>query len=179
MGKKYSEKVKKKDTKSKIGKSQNRSKIFGTIFIILVIVIIGIVASILSNEKGMNDNYIKNVSYNEYLEEIKKDNYTIVLLSKPNCYYCAEYKPLMNKVLKELGLNAININVNLLNDNDFNELHESISILKKQYNEEGKVNIPTPATIIFKNGKEVDAIFSNIGDDGLRDFLVKNGVVDR
>ena len=84
----------------------------------------------------------------------------------------------MNKVLNEFDLKAKILNVNSLNTNEIKELHDSISILKSQYNAEGEPIISTPTTILFANGKEIASVAGNIEDSGLRDFLVKNGVVD-
>lgn len=151
---------------------------FEIIFVIAIIIIIGVVAVKVSNNKGVNSDVLQSVTYSEYKEEIKKSNYTIVLLSRPSCGYCIEYKPFMNKVLNEFDLKAKILNVNSLNNDEIKELHDSISILKSQYNVEGEPVISTPTTILFANGKEIASVAGNIEDSGLRDFLVKNGVVD-
>ena len=131
-----------------------------------------------SHDKGLNNEPIKEVTYNEYLDKIKSSNYTIVLLEKDNCGYCKDYKPSVRMVLNEFGKEAISINVNQLKEDDKRALHDSISVLKNKYDDDGKIIIGTPTTILFKDGLEVDVIQGDIGDKGLREFLVKNGVVD-
>ncbi len=163
--------VKKEDNK--------KDKIINGIVIGIVILIVGAIAIMVSNNKKLGASNIKEISYSEYKEKIKDDNYTIVLLASPTCYHCQEYKPFVNVLAEENNFTVYYLNVHSekLTEEEYNELHDNISATKEQFNSSGGKVIPTPTTIILKNGEEVNSILGDIGYDGLKKFLQENEVI--
>lgn len=169
-------KINKKEEKIRLEKELKRKEKMKNILLYFgLIFIIGLVIFLIINRS--DSNHIKEISYTKYEEIIKKDEYTIILLASPTCSHCFSYKPLMNQALDEYNLKAQYVNVGGLNSEQILNLHDSISTLRSQYNEEGIPIIPTPTTVLFKNGIEIDSIMGNIGYDGFVNFLKRNGVV--
>ena len=165
----------KKNRKEVEKKSNVKNTIIQILGIVGILMLIIFVIVHLSNKNNLN--HIKEISYSKYQEVIKDDDYTIVLLASPTCSHCFSYKPLMNQVLYEYNLEAKYVDVSVLDKEEIIELHDSISALISQFNNEGNYVIPTPTTIIFKNGKEIDSRSGNLGYDGFLSFLKMNGVV--
>ena len=167
-------------SKNVINNNEKKNKVMNAVVIIAAIVIVFGLAIMVSNEKGRNSSkHIKEVSYSEYEKKIKDNDYTIVLLASPSCTHCMQYKPLMNKVADDFGLEVYYIDVssrNLKND-EYMSLHDNISVLKDVYNDEGEPSISTPTTVIYKDGVEIDAELGNIGEKGFLDLLNRNGVI--
>ncbi len=167
-------------SKNVINNKNNNDKIGSIIISIVALVIVFGFAIMVSREKNNNSsNHIKEISYSEYIDKINDKNYTIVLLASPSCTHCMQYKPLMNKVADDykLEVNYIDISSKELKYEEYVSLHDSISVLKDIYDEEGKPVISTPTTIIYKDGTEIEAILGNIKEKGFLDLLTRNGVI--
>lgn len=168
----------KKKEKEKENKKRN---IINAVFIIIIIGLIGALAVIVSgNTKNVKiEEKIKELTFSEYSEVIKEDKYSIILLTTPTCGHCQNYKPFVNYAANEYDLNVYNVDVSSkdLKEEEYLELH-SYSVLKDRY-DNGNAIIPTPTTIIVKNGVEVSSIMGDIGYDGFIDFLVKNNVITK
>lgn len=160
-------------------KNSNKNNLSNFLIALVGIFLIGsFVLMVVKDVKENNKNKIKEVSYKEYQKEISKDKYTIVLLGRPKCSHCINYKPLMNQALENYQLEGLYLDVNGLKENEFTELRSSINALRNEYSDEGEPVIPTPTTIIFKNGIELESKSANIGYDGFVNMLVRNGVVN-
>ncbi len=86
----------------------------------------------------------------------------------------------MNQVAVDydLEINYIDVSSRDLSIDEYTALHDKYSILKDKYDEnEGYPIIPTPTTIIVKDGEEVASRSGNIGYDGFLKMLKENGVV--
>ncbi len=160
-------------------RANSNDRLINIIIVLIVAFLFGSFAiMVVKDIKENNKNKFREVSYKEYQKEIFKKEYTIVLLGRPNCSHCISYKPLMNQALEKYHLNGLYLDVNGLKENEFTELRSSINALRNEYSDEGEPVIPTPTTIIFKNGVELESISSNIGYDGFINMLVRNGVVN-
>ena len=148
--------------------------VFAVIVLSLLIVVSGN-----NKNKSLADSHIKEISYSEYKDRVKDDNYTIFLFAQPGCSHCQAYKPFVNLLAEENDLVIYYINVASadLKDEEYYELRSSITATKNEYDSDGNPVIPTPATAIFKSGVEVDSILGDIGYDGLEEFLKNNGVI--
>ncbi len=156
------------------------TRVIGVIGIILGVLVIFVLISKFVNTEILNNRHLKNSSFDEYKQEINNSRYTIVILTKTNCHYCLEYKPIVNKALDQFNMEAKELNVSLLENDNLKELHDNISVLKDLplYDEEGKIIIPTPTTIIYQKGHEVGSVLGTLEYDEFIEFLIKNGVVD-
>ena len=83
----------------------------------------------------------------------------------------------MNEALDKYNLKALYLDVDELSKDEFNELHSSVSSISSEYSD-GVPVIPTPTTVIFKNGVELESVSANIGYNGFVNMLVRNGVIE-
>lgn len=159
-------------------KKDNKDFITNLVIALVAFFLIGSFVLMIVKEIDKNrHNHIKEVSYSEYANEIGKDKYTIVLLARPNCSHCVNYKPQMNEALEKYNLEALYLDVNELSKDDFIKLHDSISAISTEFNGSNPV-ISTPTTIIFKNGEELESVSANIGYNGFVNMLIRNGVIE-
>ena len=148
------------------------------VFLVIVLSLLIIVSSSNKN-KSLVDSHIVEVNYSEYKEKIKSDGYTIVLLAQPNCGHCKNYKPVVNMIALENDLTIYYLNVASrdLKEEEYYEIRNSVNATKDQVDPDGNPVIPTPGTVIYKNGVEVNSILGDIKYDGLINFLKNNGVI--
>lgn len=173
--------MKKKEKKEKVekkNKKELKEKLIDIVPILGILLIVFFIAAMVSNEKNINKTMkIHDVTYNEYLDKIEEDSYNIFVIGRTDCSHCIDYKPLVNKVANEYDLDIWYINVDNLEFDEYVKLHDNVGVLKDQFDDEGNPGIPTPATVIYQNGKEVDSILGDVGEEGFLNLLVKNGVV--
>ena len=143
--------------------------------LIAFIVILGISIFSMLYEKTN----IKHISYAEYEEKIKSTNYTVVLLTRDSCSHCQVYKPFVDAVAQKYEFTVYDLDVEEFTEDEFNYIHDNISALKTEFSSSGEVIIPTPTTIILKDGREVASKVGNIGEDGFLELLKNNGVVKK
>lgn len=156
-------------TKKDNSKLVNALIIIGIVFLILSLV--------LMFRKTNNDNHLMEINYNEYREKIAEDKYTIILLTSPTCSHCINYRPYVNLVAEENNLTVYDINLNNLEYEQYIEIHDKYNIIKNEYDSKGNPVIPTPVTIITKNGEEITSILGDIGSKGFTNLLKTNGVI--
>ena len=159
-------------------KSSTVKKDNKVINIVIVIGIIFLIASLILmfvNGDGKNNN-LKNISYSEYLELAKKDEYSIIILTNPTCIHCNNYKPFVNYVATENNLNAYNLDLTTITYDEYTELHDRYNAIKDDYSD-GEPVIRTPATIIVRNDKEVTSVLGDIGYNGLVKLLKNNQII--
>lgn len=142
-----------------------------------ILIIIGIVFLLLSLvmmliKRGNIENRIVDISYDEYSEMIKEDSYKIILLTTKTCSHCKNYKPIVNELANENDLEIYNLELDTLKYEEFMEIHDKYSKLKEKYNDDIPV-IPTPVTIITKDGEEIAIELGNIGYTGFMKLLEK------
>ncbi len=156
--------------------SNKKNNELANIFIIFGIVFL-IVSLIYMFIKGNKSNVtIKEINYKEYSEIIKKDQYSVILLTSPTCSHCISYKPYVNYVAKENNIVVYDIDLSTLEYDEYKEIHDKYSIIANEYND-GEPVIPTPVTLIVRNGEEVASEMGNIGEKGFTSLLKNNNVI--
>jgi len=65
--------------------------------IVVVLLVLFVLLSTLIGDKVERD------EVDDWLEETKKEQYVVTLLSQTTCGYCAEFKPIVNEVVSEYG----------------------------------------------------------------------------
>ena len=70
------------------------------------------------------------------------------------------------------------LSINDVSYEEYVELHDKYSVLKDEYAEDKAPVIPTPVTVIVRNGEEVASILGNIGSEGFTKLLRNNGVIE-
>ncbi len=148
---------------------------------IYIFIIIGIVCLIISlfltlSKNIIIDNHIIEINYDSYREIIKKNEYSIIILTSATCQHCKNYKPAVNRVANDYNITVYDLNVNSLSYNEYLEIHDKYIALKDSYSN-GRPSILIPTTIITKNGEEVDSILNDIGYNGLVSWFKKNDII--
>lgn len=155
-----------------------KDKLLDVVPILAIVLIVFLVAVMVSNEKNISKTMkIHSISFKEYQDKIKEDQFTIILIGRDNCSHCADYKPLVNQVANQYNLDVWYLNTDSLEKDEYIYLHDHVSVLKDKYDSEGNPGIPTPATVIYRNGYELDSVLGDVKDKGFKNLLVKSGVV--
>ena len=161
-------------------KKKNEGLLANLIFGFAIVLLIGaLVLMIVKSVNSSKQNRIKEISYQEYSEIKNNNDYTILLLTASYCSHCKDYKPYVNYAANEYNLEIYDIDISdNLTEAQFNDLH-SFNVIKDAYNEEGNAIIPTPVTVILKNGVEIDSKAGDIGYDGFVNMLEENRVIKK
>ena len=162
-------------SKNKIATKKDNSKLVNTLIIVGIVFLVLSLALMFTKNK--DENHLIEIDYNKYSEIIKEDKYNIILLTSPTCSHCVNYKPYVNLVADENNLTVYDINLNTLDYDQYIEIHDKYSVLKDKYDDNNNPGIPTPVTIIVKNGEEVTSILGDIGQKGFTNLLKTNGVI--
>lgn len=156
-----------------INKKDN-SKLVNTCIIIGIVFLIGSLVLMFNNK---TKNHIKEIDYKEYTEIIQKDEYSVILLTQPTCSHCVNYKPYVNYVADEYKLEIYNIDLTKLSLEEYTAIHDKYRAIKDEVDSENNPAIPTPVTLIVRNGEEVTSTLGNIGQNGFTRLLKNNGVI--
>ena len=183
---------KKKTNVKKEGMTKERKeKIFTGVGIGLIIVLVLGLAYWVSLSYGENIdtssfefNYITIDDYLEYMQDSKA---RIIYVARPDCSFCQMEKPYIKRVAVKY-----NLTINYLDTTDFYERDESGKV---KYDEEEhaipteagkkflasadvyKDGFGTPNTIIVKNGKIIDGIYSYVPESDLKTLFKNNGFI--
>ncbi len=108
-------------------------------------------------------NVLQRVDFKELEEKIKNKESFILLISQESCSHCEDYTPKMKKVLKNNNLEAYNLNITYVSEEDFNKFKEIFEF-------EG-----TPTTIFIKDGEEQKntRLVGNVSEKKLKEALKK------
>ena len=159
-------------------KNNIKNKLLDFVPLLAILLIVFLVAVMVSNEKNISKTMkIHNISYSEYEDKIKEDKFTIILIGRDDCSHCADYKPLVNQVANEYDLDVWYLNTDSLKEEEYLSLHDNITVLKGEYDDEGNPGIPTPVTVIYRKGYEINSILGDVGSKGFSNLLVKSGVI--
>lgn len=163
-------------SKNNFGTKKNDNKVVNIFITIGIIFLIGSLVLMFTKKEG-SDNHIEEINYSKYTDIIKEDKYNIILLTSPTCSHCVNYKPYVNLVADKYDLTVYNINLDNLDYDDYVTIHDSYEATRNNYSDGNIPSIPTPATIITKNGKEVTSILGDIGESGFTNLLKTNKVI--
>ena len=123
-----------------------------------------------SNETvALEDAGFKEVTLDEYLDLIKKDEKSIILVARPTCSYCEAFAPILSEAKDDLGLTINYIDTDKFSSDDWTTFNESLDYLSE--NEWG-----TPLTLIVQNGKVVDANNGYVELDAIKTLFTDNGL---
>lgn len=116
------------------------------------------------SEAGFNE-----VSLDEYLELIKKEENSIILVARPTCGYCVKFTPILKQAKDEMNLTVNYINTdNITSEEDFTKFENSLDYLK---NEEWG----TPLVLIVNSGRVIDSNSGYTELSVIKKFFTKNG----
>lgn len=158
---------------------KKKSNILGNVLIIGIVLIVLLIASMISKNSGSGSVRVKEISFQEYSEKSQEDEFTVYLIGRNECSHCMEYKPLVNQVANKYNIDVYYINLDNVLYDEYVYLHDNISILKEQFSSDGDPIIPTPATVVYRNGHEIDSVLGNVKQEGFLDLIVRSGVVKK
>lgn len=152
----------------------NNKIINGFIIIGIICLIISLVLMLRNNNRV--DNHIKEISFKEYQEIIKKDEYNVILLTSPTCSHCKSYRNYVNYVCDSYNIEVYSLNIDELSYEEYLIVHDKYNATKDKYLD-NKPSILTPTTIIIKSDQEIESISNNIGYSGFLELLEKYEII--
>lgn len=78
---------------------------------------------------------LKNISIKEYTDLYKNDGTKFIYIKKNNCTYCELVEENLTKIQKEYNIEFNTINISKLNEEEMNELNNSIKSFSDEYEE--------------------------------------------
>lgn len=146
----------------------------------IIIGIICLIASLVLMLRNNNVvyNHIKEINYQEYEEIIKKDEYSIILLTSPTCSHCKSYKKSVNYACDDYGIDVYSLNIDKLEYEEYLMVHDKYKATKDKYLD-NKPSMLTPTTIVVKNNAEVESMTSDIGYSGFIKLLEKYEIIKK
>ena len=155
---------------------EKENKVVNIFIIVGIVFLIGSLVLMFTNKDDEGKNIVE-INYSEYKEKIQEDKYNIFLLTSPTCSHCINYKPYVNVVAGKYNLTVYNINLENLEYDQYVEIHDSYNAIKDSYSDSNVPSIPTPVTVITKNGEEVTSILGDIKESGFLNLLKSNNVI--
>lgn len=153
-------------------------KTFGIIF--AVILVVGAAAGISTIKKDdsgsskTDEVSLETAGFNElsidnYLKMIKKDEKNIILIARPTCSYCEMFTPILKEAADDMDLVVNYVNTDEFSSSDWEKFESSLSYFSE--NEWG-----TPLTLIVQNGKVVADNGGYTDIDTIKTFFKNNGL---
>lgn len=110
----------------------------------------------------------KELSINEYLELVKKDEKNIILVARPTCGYCQKFTPVLKEAAEDMNLTINYVNTDNFSEEDWEKFNSSLIYLNSE--EWG-----TPLTLIVQNGEVVAENNGYVDLDAIKKFFTDNG----
>ena len=113
----------------------------------------------LAGEVGLNE-----ITYDEYKKMVNNGDAFVVVIERDDCYYCQQYMPILKEYANEKKIAVTYININTLNEEEYNDLIGTNKYLKN--NEWG-----TPTTLFMVGNKVVDSVGGYVEKDSIDAFF--------
>ena len=137
-----------------------KEKIIMLISVISLIIIIGVIIFLNVNNQE-EENYFKELTFNEVMDKLDNKETFILVLSQTTCSHCALYKPKIESVAYDYKLYIYYLEVDLISDTQREELLKIIHY-------DG-----TPTTVFFTEGEEKTAATRINGDASIEKITKK------
>lgn len=118
---------------------------------------------------GCSNNYLKEISYNEYKDLIKNKKTFILEVMRTNCSACINFKPKLQEVAEEYKIEIKYINTDNLTDEESDSLYLDTGISG------------TPTIIFYNEGIEItksSRINGNVSKDKIISKFKTNGFIN-
>lgn len=136
---------------------KTKKKIFILVIVCLVILVGAFIA-----DRILGKSYLNEIEYDEIIEKIENKEDFVLLISQTTCSHCANYKPKLKDVANEYKLNVYYIDVDLLEEEEYNNLNSYLSFK----------TAGTPVTLFLLNGEE-KTVANRIKGDSSKDKIIK------
>ena len=170
---------KKKKETVKIEMEFDKKKILKGVGIVAAIILVLGLAFFVSNKNNKNTKAFEfiDITIDEYLDLMKKEEKSIIYVARPGCSWCQKESPIIKKVGSDFNLKMYYLNTDSFWDSELNaptEAGEKFMNSSEHYTE----GWGTPNTIIVAGGQIVDGEFGYVERTNLVDLFVRNGFID-
>ena len=131
------------------------------VFILVVVCLVILVGAFIS-DRILGKSYLNEIGYDEIIEKIENKEDFVLLISQTTCSHCANYKPKLKDVANEYKLNVYYIDIDLLEEEEYNNLNSYLSFK----------TAGTPVTLFLLNGEE-KTVANRIKGDSSKDKIIK------
>ena len=101
----------------------------------------------------------------DFYSAFNGNEYKLVMIGRDDCSWCQLFKPNLDFMHDNYGVDYIYVNTNKLTNGVFNKLLDDIGVDKNSFG--------TPLTVVVRDGKVVDSINGYVDEKDLFDFLKK------
>lgn len=139
------------------------------IWIIAIVILVLLVAFLIIN-KAISKSDLVELTYDEFTEKIDNEESFVLCVSRTTCSHCATYKPKLENVAKDYGIDLYYIDIDKYSEEEQDEFEKIINF-----------NDSTPTTVFLKNGKETTAsnrINGDVSTSRIIDKLKSNDFID-
>ena len=139
------------------------------IWLIAIVILVLLVAFLIIN-KAISKGDLVELTYDEFTEKIDNEESFVLCVSRTTCSHCATYKPKLENVAKDYGIDLYYIDIDKYSDEEQEEFVKVINF-----------NDTTPTTVFLKNGKETTAsnrINGDVSTNRIIDKLKSNDFID-
>ena len=139
------------------------------IWIIAIVILVLLLAFLIIN-KAISKGDLVELTYDEFTEKIDNEESFVLCVSRTTCSHCATYKPKLENVAKDYGIDLYYIDIDKYSDEEQEEFVKVINF-----------NDTTPTTVFLKNGKEITAsnrINGDVSTNRIIDKLKSNDFID-
>lgn len=150
-------------------------KVAGIVLAILAVIGVAVGVSYLkeNNTKEVETVTLETAGFNElslndYLEIIKKDEKSIILVARPTCSFCEKFSPVLKQAMDDMNLNINYIDTDKFSSEDWTTFSESLSYLNSE--EWG-----TPLVLIVQNGEVIAENNGYVDLSTIKSFFKNNG----
>lgn len=156
-----------KDIKKNVLKDNKTNSKSKWILIGTVIILATLICLISVNETPQVNGTSK---MDTWLEDTRADEYVVTVIGLSYCEHCENYNPIISSIAKNEGFKLHWFDIDNMDN-------KSASILTDTYNLEQYTGA-SPYTFITKNGEFVADVVGGLSEEGTRQFLIENGVLE-
>lgn len=138
--------------------------IFISSIIILIILVVMLILGVFNNKANLIE-----LNVDEVIEKVNNKDSFVLCISQTTCSHCASYKPKLEKISKDYGIEIFYIDIDKYSNEKQQEFKKHVSFDKS-----------TPVTAFIKNGEEATAsnrIFGDVSYDKIVTKLKNNGFI--
>ena len=139
------------------------------IWLIAIVVLVLLVAFLIVN-KAVNKGNLVELTYDEFSSMIDNEESFVLCISRTTCSHCATYKPKLEEVAQENGIDLYFIDIDKYSEEEQDEFEKILNF-----------NDTTPTTVFLNEGKETTTSNRLVGDvstSKIVDKLKSNGFID-
>lgn len=108
------------------------------------------------------------LTLNEYLDLIKKDEKSIILVARPTCAFCEKFSPVLKKAMDDMNLTINYVDTDKFSKEDWSTFSSSLAYLNSE--EWG-----TPLVLIVQNGEVIAENNGYVELGTIKSFFEANG----